>query len=660
MSTIHPLLLCLGTLLCAAEDNPAGGSDPARLREILYDVQPRRNQSQAALLLVQNPSLEAERIVREGLRQAESPKVFQALAGAVRLMHDCRFADALLNALASNQPVIRQSSAQSLAELADPRVLGRLQALVEDTKTEMAVRQLAVWTLGQSGRREAAAMLVNLLGSAEGTLRQAAAMALADLTGLPHTNDVAWWQNWWARHKELSSAAWLEERLGYQTARARRLESDLERARGQVLRLNQQLYSRLPAGERLGFVQTIADSDDAGLRTVAVTWSIDLLPTADTLAQRAVADLLLRFSNDSAPDVQRSAVLGLGRLKDPRAFDRLRSLLHHEVAPVRAAAARALGQQVRGTGEEASAWQRKAVPALQQALDDPALEVVVEAAESLGTLGIPEAGPVLTVLLHHPSNPVRQTAALALERVAVVNTLDGILDALDDPVVTIRFSLVGALAHAAGDGKSLNERQRARLLARLEELLARDADPGVRSRAATVLGECGTSSVLPALWRRVLATEESRVQDKAWSAIVEIVVRTGSLDLLQEWNRALIDAKLEERRLQLLTEAYNRWQKRDDAAKLAGSTAELLVPVQLAQGKWQAAMPVVRELLGQQPTDSALEKRLDWWLSIGQLALKEGNRQEALRVVQEAQPFLVDRAVLANAFESLEKRARRP
>ena len=54
---------------------------------------------------------------------------------------------------------------------------------------------------------------------------------------------------------------------------------------------------------------------------------------------------------------------------------------------------------------------RQVVPLLQRALDDPALEVVVAAAEDLGTLGVPEAGPVLTGLLQHPSEPVRQTAA---------------------------------------------------------------------------------------------------------------------------------------------------------------------------------------------------------------------------------------------------------
>src|SRR5205814_7986679 len=177
----------------------------------------------------------------------------------------------------------------------------------------------------------------------------------------------------------------------------------------------------------------------------------------------------------------------VGRLPDPAAFERLRVLLKRGRASVRAAAARALAQQAHGSGPEAQERQKQVVPALQKALDDPALEVVVEAAEDLGALGLPEAGPVLSGLLHHPSEPARQAAAQALERVADLTVLDGLRKALDDPGATVRFSLVGAVGHAVGAGRSPAEPQRARIAARLEDLLARDPDPGVRSRAATVL-----------------------------------------------------------------------------------------------------------------------------------------------------------------------------
>src|SRR5262249_12942679 len=138
---------------------------------------------------------------------------------------------------------------------------------------------------------------------------------------------------------------------------------------------------------------------------------------------------------------------------------------------------------------------------------------------------------------------VRQAAAQALERVAEEPVLSGLLDALDDSCATVRFNLVGALAHAAGDGATLSAPQRKRLLAALEELLLHDSDPGVRSRSATVLGECAPPGQLKTLWRCVLAGEDTRVQEKAWTAFVDILARAGQLPLLQEWDRTLTAAR---------------------------------------------------------------------------------------------------------------------
>jgi len=367
--------------------------------------------------------------------------------------------------------------------------------------------------------------------------------------------------------------------------------------------------------------------------------------------------MLLRLSRDGNVEVQRAAVLALGRVNDTRAVDRSRLLLGSGTASVRAAAARALAQQAQGTGPEAIARQRQVVPLLQRALDDPALEVVVEAAEDLGALGVPEAGPVLTALLRHPSEPVRQTAAQALERVADAGILAGLLQALDDPAVNVRFSLVGALGHAAGDGKALTRAQRDQLLGRLEALLRRDTDAGVRSRAATVLGECGQASVLPTLWQRVLSGEDARVQEKAWAAIVEIVARSADLDLLKGWNLTLLEAKQGPRRLQLLGEVTARWQKRDDTRSVAIPALELLVQVQLEEGKWSAAFPFVHDLLARPSSDTETEQRLRWLLRVGEQALKEGNRAEALHAVQEAQAFLSRDSKLAGEFDRLGKRA---
>jgi HEAT repeat protein len=658
MSPVYALLLALGMLAPAADTSPTPAPDTARLREMLYDSKHPHKQSQAALLLVQSAAPEAAEIVRQGLKQTDSPEVFKVLAFALQLCQDRRFVEPLWATLSGGPLAHRHAAAAALAELAETPLLLRLRSLLEDDRADPAVRQLALKTLGRCGRRQAMVVLLDQLSSDDEAIRKGAADALTELTGQSYGLDIPAWRSWWQRHQNLSNERWLEERLAYQASRAHRLEGDLERAKAQVVSLHQQLYTRLPASDRLNHVQTLADAEDPTVRALAIAWGSELLPAADAVGQRVLADLLLRLSHDGTPAVQRAAVLALGRVADRRAFERLQSLLQHGQGPLRAAAARALGQQVRGSSEEAFARQRQVVPALQKALEDTSLEVVVEAAESLGTLGVPEAGPVLAVLLRHPSASVRQTAALALERVADRSTLDGLLAALDDPVVTIRFSLVGALGHAAGDGRALNETQHSRLLSRLEDVLVRDADPGVRSRAATVLGESGSPAVLPALWKRVRAREEDRVQEKAWAAMVEVMARSNNLDLVQEWNRTLSEAKQDGRRLQLLTEVSSRWQKREETKPAADAVVEILVPVQLSQGKWASAYPLVHALLARQASDAEVAQRLQWLLTIGQQALQEGSRAEALRVVQEAQPFLGRQTTLAGGFEKLEKQAR--
>src|SRR5262249_240341 len=160
-------------------------------------------------------------------------------------------------------------------------------------------------------------------------------------------------------------------------------------------------------------------------------------------AQREVAGVLLRLARDSAWDVQRPAVLALGRINDDRVLEQLRRMLQHGKPPVRAASAHALAQQASGSAPQMQARQRQVGPPLPKGLEDPVLDVVVAAAEGLGTLGIPEAGPVLTALLKHPSESVRQTAVQALERVSDANVLNGLLAALDDSSVTVRFGLIG-------------------------------------------------------------------------------------------------------------------------------------------------------------------------------------------------------------------------
>jgi HEAT repeat protein len=666
MHAISPILLVLGLMSPAAESpSPAPPSspsrapdiDPARLQETLHDRRDPAGQSQAALLLLQCPAEDAECAVRQALEQTEEVDVFTALAGAVRLCQDDRFADQLLSALRCVRPAVRQAAAEALAVLPHVDLTHRLKDVAADDKLELPVRQAALWVLGRSGRKEAVPVLLEQLDGDNEALQGGAADAMAELAGQSFGVDAGRWREWWDRHKDLNNDQWMEMRLACQTSRVRRLEGDLERSRMQVLRLQQQVYGRLPPADRPAYIQTALEQDDPMVRALAGHWALELLPNADAAQQKVLVQVLLRLSRDGSVDVQRAAALGLGRVYDPEVMERLKTLVTQARPAVRAAAARALAQQAREDGPDAKARRDEVIPVLQKAVDDSALEVVVEAAEGLESLGALNATPVLAGLLHHHSAAVRETAAQALEHSADAAVLKDVAAGLDDANATVRFSLVGALAHAGREGAGLSDEQQKEVLTKLESVLQHDADAGVRSRAATALAECGSAPQLAALWRSVTASEDGRVQEKAWQAFVEIVSRSGSVPLLQEWDRTMATAKQGPRRLQLLGEMLSRWQKRPDMKTAAVSAQEMLVQADLEQGKWSSALPLVRDLLSRPGTEDETSQRLRWMLTVGQQALQEGSRADALRAVLEAQPFLPRTGPLAEEFDKLQKQA---
>lgn len=636
----------LGLLLAQASREP----DLAQLQEVLSDRQDPRGQSQAALLLVQSADPEAAAVVRRGLKQLESEETFVALAAAVRLRPDDRFTKELLTGLGAARPRVRQAAAETLAALPGAGLVPQLQTLLLDARADLRVRQMALWTLGRCGRKEAAAVLVEAIGQDNEELRRIAAASLTDLTGQAHGPDVAWWKAWWAKHKDLTAEQWLTLRLSFQTTRAQRLEGELARARAQVLRLHQQVYSRLPAADRFAHLQSLVDQDDPGVRGLAVGWCVELLPGADAERQQVLAKVLVRLTHDPVAEVQRDAVVALGRFPDDAAFDRLRELLKDGSPVVRAAAVRALSLHAKGR-------LKQSVPLLQHALEDRVPQVVVEAAEALGMLGAPEAGPVLIALLRHPAEHVRQTAAQALERTADAALIDDLLRGLEDPAVTVRFGLLGALAKAAGAGQVLPAEARKRVHDRLESLLKGDADASVRSRAVTVLGECGTPDVLPMLWDQVQVGAEGRVREKAWDAFVEVLTRSGNLTLIEGWEKRLRDGKQDARRVQLWAKVYARWDQVAATRDQATVALEGLAKAHLDLGKWSAAAPLLQTLLSRGDGEGLRGRCLKALAASAELALKENNRAEALRIVRESRPYLAKGDKLGETFDKLEKQA---
>jgi hypothetical protein len=188
--------------------------------------------------------------------------------------------------------------------------------------------------------------------------------------------------------------------------------------------------------------------------------------------------------------------------------------------------------------------------------------------------------------------------------------------------------------------------------------MLRDADPGVRSRCASVMGQFAPPSQLGFLWRRIQSNEDTRVQEKSWTALLDIMTRAASIDLMKQWDRIMAEAGQGQRRLELHTELIARWRKLEEHKELISPASEVLVLAQIDQGKWSAAFPLARDLLDRPGSDTDLERRLHHLLTIGRRALLEGNAGEALRAIQEAKPFLSRAKTLTPEFDRLEKQAR--
>jgi HEAT repeat protein len=642
-----PVIYCLVLLSFAAP-----GLDYAQLREMLHDRLDPLGQGRAARLLVQSSAAEAERLVREGLKRVENEEAFLALAVAIRLLRDPRFTKELVSALRADKPRIRQAAAEALAVVASAAALRRLESIARDKRAGPRVRQAALWALGRTGKHAAAGVLVSL--TEDEALARVAITSLEELTGRTYSNATQW-KAWWERKKGLTAEQWLELRLSFQTSRASRLEGELLRARTQVIRLHQQLYGRLLVAERFGYVQQLRRHEDPGVRALSVVFSKELLQSAPAAELAGLSGGILELTRDSHPDVQRAAVLALGRVYTEEAFGRLKELLTKGEKAARIAATRALAAQAKGTTPAARARQKRVVPLLQLALEDSSLEVTVEAAEALGTLGATEAGPVLTGLLQHSSQNVRLTAAQALERVADARLADGLLKGLQDTSATVRFSLVGAVGHALSGPAPASARKA--LLARLEKVLGDDPDPGVRGRAATVLGECGGVDQLDGLWKSVQSTE-GRVQEKAWEAMGEVLVRAGTVKLLEKWDGELVKCKQGERRVKMWSKAYSRWDARPDQRAQATSALEGLTTAYLDEGKWSPAAPLGQLLLTRcaDAGEAARARCLRLMLRLAEQALAAGHKAEALRIVQDAKPYLSGGPAAAG-FEEVRRKA---
>ncbi|MFO0815821.1 MAG: HEAT repeat domain-containing protein [Gemmatales bacterium] len=629
--------------------------DAAPLRELLYSRNRPQEQSQAALKLVQSSSAEVAALVTFELTRWDRTDVFQALAAAIRTEQDKRFIQSMFDALAAEQLPIRSAAIETLAAFPVAAVHDGLNKMAQDKAAVTLRRQAAVEALGRLASKSCVVSLFHLLSCDSAPVRQAATNALQEISGQDFGEDLKLWQNWWQSYEGLSEADWQSSRLRFFANRARRLRDELDQAETTLLQLHKELLDKVMQPDLASTLRALSINPYPAVRELAVTRIAEQFSRKDLEqpSKKQYTEILMQLSKDANARVQQRAVVSLERADAPEVYRLLLDLLKDRSYKVRAAAARSLGNY-RGKIPLPDTHD-STLRALEQSLHDSSSTVVAQAATSIGALRMPRSSTLLAGLLKHPTEEVRLAASAALEAIANCRVYHAVLAAIDDASPEARLYLVGSLG-VIGENDGLPDSDQARLLMKLERVLTQDGDAGVRSKAAAALGKVGGVRVLPLLWQRVQANEDSRVQDNAWKAMVDILHREQSWPLLQQWEKGLATQGSGARRWQLLLEMRDRWARSDTMRSVLEQVTLAQIDAGLSIRKWQAVVPLCLELIRSAEQESLREERLRLLLIACQQAMQEGKGSELPTVLKEVDVYLPAFKELAASFDDIRRR----
>jgi cyclophilin family peptidyl-prolyl cis-trans isomerase/HEAT repeat protein len=273
---------------------------------------------------------------------------------------------------------------------------------------------------------------------------------------------------------------------------------------------------------------------------------------------------LVGLTQDAQTDLETAALYSLGRLRAPAAGPRLVDALRDVSAPVRALAARALTRKyatdaglpaeavvadlARATNDPDAGVRIQALRSLAtypkvradrllSLLEDPVLNVQVQAVETLAELGDPAAAPELERLVTAKGSLARQQAALAaLAQVDSARFAAAVAPWAGSPDWRRRAAAARAWASRGPPRSFLNDRDSRVVAAALQEWsthaapgdsalaeasrgLIRHPDVAVRSLAADQLSATPRSGDLAAFVGLYRAAQRDTVPDAALSAL---------------------------------------------------------------------------------------------------------------------------------------------
>jgi len=281
----------------------------------------------------------------------------------------------------------------------------------------------------------------------------------------------------------------------------------------------------------------------------------------------------------------------------------LARLAKETVPETRAALAAALG----------SLRVAKAVESLVAMLDARDQTEVVGAAVALGQIGDRDGGepeavkkaldPLVRLARKAGPPAVRESACLALSKMAAPSAEKVLAAALDDPEPSVRY----AAAQGLGNLDEVGGKTVTALVARLQ-----DKDKGVRQAVAAALAQVGAEEAAAEMAARLKPGVETEpaVRNALWDAIGALAEDASSPDLAESlgdvfFARGGPDAAEE---MQRAAELYQVALAKIPAAERSGQQAvslyEKLVDAHVAAGTPERAVPTLRQLIVLTPAEN--------------------------------------------------------
>jgi HEAT repeat protein/beta-lactamase regulating signal transducer with metallopeptidase domain len=305
---------------------------------------------------------------------------------------------ALIPTLRDADADVRQTAAQALGELGDPRAV---EALMRALRTDpvAGVRQMAAWALGEiEDTRAVPALGEAVRGDASPDVREMAAWALGEIES-PNAIDPL-------------RAALRDSSPGVR-AKAVWALGEIE-----------------DPGAVPALTEALRDGS-AEIRQMAA-WALGEIESP------AAVEPLAGALRDSDVEVRRKAAWALGEIEDPRALPALSTALGDADAEVRSMAAWAMGE-----------IQPPAAPAaLIAAAGDASAEVRKQVAWALGEIEDPAAVPALRRLMQDSNREVQKTAIWAITEIHAPDAYEAMVELLNHEDPEIRKAAAQALGDA--------------------------------------------------------------------------------------------------------------------------------------------------------------------------------------------------------------------